>query len=81
MKKSITLPPIKPVETPLMRRLNSLTKVDVHNLPETYQTNDPDEEICLDYVDHFRKQFAQLYPNRSELILVHKNECGTNVSY
>ena len=45
-------------------------------LPPTYTANTLKEELCLEYVEHFRKQFVQLFPDRKPLFLVARNEAG-----
>lgn len=45
-------------------------------LPPTYTANTLKEELCLEYVEHFRKQFVQLFPDRKPLFIVARNEAG-----
>ena len=77
---SVTIPPIHPVIQPIQKRVQSKQAgYDVSKLPESYRTLTPDEETIVEYVDNFRKQFGQLYPNRTDILLFPKNECGVTV--
>ena len=57
-------------------KLRRISKVDVLSMPESYQSNSPKEELALEYVEHFRRQFVDLYTERRELMLCPINECG-----
>lgn len=45
-------------------------------LAPSYTANTLKEELCLEYVEHFRRQFVQLFPDRKPLFLVARNEAG-----
>ena len=49
--------------------------LETEMLPSTYRSNSTKEDLCLEYVENFRSQFVQLFPNRKELLLCPKNEC------
>lgn len=76
---AITLPPINTTESSLQKRLKSAYKINPSELPESYRVNTSEEDSTLEYVDNFRKQFSQLYPQRANLFLCPKNECGIQV--
>lgn len=42
----------------------------------SYAKNTQKEETLLEYVEDFRRQFIQVFPNRRPLLLCPKNECG-----
>mmetsp|Transcript_26582 Transcript_26582/g.52382 ORF Transcript_26582/g.52382 Transcript_26582/m.52382 type:complete len:109 (-) Transcript_26582:2463-2789(-) len=44
--------------------------------PKSYSTNTSKEETVLEYVEDFRRQFVQVFPQRRPLMLCPKNECG-----
>eukprot|EP00667_Euglena_gracilis_P002299 EG_transcript_2300 len=44
--------------------------------PVSYLSNTPKEDLCLEYVEHFRSQYVQLFPSRAPLMLSPANECG-----
>ncbi|KAJ3340561.1 hypothetical protein HDU93_006854 [Gonapodya sp. JEL0774] len=46
------------------------------SLPSSYTGNAPKEQLILDYVDNFRRQYAQVYPGRKDLLLDPPNEYG-----
>uniref|UniRef100_A0A7S1I6I9 Dynein regulatory complex subunit 7 n=1 Tax=Eutreptiella gymnastica TaxID=73025 RepID=A0A7S1I6I9_9EUGL len=46
------------------------------NWPLSYTSNTPKEDLCLEYVEHFRSQYVQLFPSRPPLMLSPDNECG-----
>ena len=79
MSKSIVFPPLKPVIHPIQNRIEKYFKsVDLNSLPASFRNNTSDEELVLEYVDNFRRQFGQLYPQRGDLLLSPKNECGVS---
>jgi hypothetical protein len=45
-------------------------------LPDSFRRNSLKESLVLEYVEHFRKQFVQLYPDRPPLLLAPLNEAG-----
>ena len=51
----------------------------VITIPEPNKTNTPRDEVVLEYIDNFRRQFVQLYPDRPKLFLHPKNEHGAEV--
>jgi len=46
------------------------------DLPDSFRRNNLKESLVIQYVDHFRKQFVQLYPDRPQLLLSPLNEAG-----
>ena len=50
--------------------------VSLSSLPASYHSNSRREQTLLEYSEHFRRQFIQLYPKHSELLLAPLNECG-----
>lgn len=46
-------------------------------LPDGFTKNTLKESLVLEYVENFRKQFIQLYPDRRPLLLTPANEAGT----
>ena len=42
---------------------------EFHVSAHRYDTNSPKEELCLEYVDNFERQFRQLFPKRAPLLL------------
>lgn len=50
--------------------------VEHQDLPPSYSNNSEEERLVLEYVENFRRQFVQLYPERKELLLCPRNECG-----
>lgn len=53
-----------------------MQSIDPGDLPQSYSNNSEEEELVLEYVENFRRQFVQLYPERKELLLCPRNECG-----
>jgi hypothetical protein len=51
----------------------------VITIPEPYKANTPRDDLVLEYIDTFRRQFVQLYPERPKLFLHPKNEHGAEV--
>eukprot|EP01137_Pigoraptor_chileana_P033672 Opistho-2@24921 len=45
-------------------------------IPESYKSNSYKEELALAFVENFRRQFVQLYPDRKPLLLCPPNENG-----
>lgn len=58
------------------QKLNRMQMVNPADLPRSYSTNSPEELLVFEYVENFRRQFVQLYPDRKELLLCPRNECG-----
>ncbi len=55
----------------LIDKLNVSSKV-----PKSYSTNTTKEDTILEYVEDFRRQFVQVFPERRPLLLCPKNEVG-----
>jgi hypothetical protein len=53
-----------------------LQSVDRSRLPLSYRGNTTKEQLCLEYVDNFRLQFEEAFPNRPPLFLTALNEAG-----
>ena len=62
-------------------KLYRISQVDVMEQGESYRGNSPKEELVLEYVENFRRQFVDIYPNRRELLLTPLNECGVKVPH
>ncbi|KAI8925801.1 hypothetical protein BC831DRAFT_459481 [Entophlyctis helioformis] len=62
----------------MARRKHNLRQqlLDKKKVPASYYTNSPKEQIILQYVDNFSRQYCQLYPGRKELLLSPPNEFG-----
>ena len=59
------------------RKLERVKEVErAGNHPLSYQQNTNKEEICLEYVHNFNKQFVELFPHRRPLFLTALNEAG-----
>jgi hypothetical protein len=50
--------------------------LDIGALPHSYKSNSTKEELALEYVENFRRQYVGIFPNRAPLFLFPKNECG-----
>ena len=59
--------------TPSAKNLR-VDEVDADMLPFTYRSNTTKEDLVMEYVENFRVQFVQLYPNRPPLLLTPQNE-------
>jgi hypothetical protein len=55
------------------------TLLDRSKAPNSYTQNSRKEELILEYVGNFRRQYTLLYPGRKELMLCPKNEFGVQV--
>ena len=68
-----------PSDTRVLSRKKTLLQstVPLATLPSSYQSNTARERTLLDFVEHFRRQFFQLYPLHQPLLLSPLNECGT----
>ncbi len=53
-----------------------MQSIDPQDLPVSYRTNTEEEDLILEYVENFRRQFVQLYPERKQLLMCPRNECG-----
>nr|KAJ3422211.1 hypothetical protein HK105_000709 [Polyrhizophydium stewartii] len=60
------------------RRKNMLRQqlLDKKKVPASYHTNSHKEQLILQYVENFNRQYCQLYPGRKELLLCPPNEFG-----
>lgn len=56
-----------------------MSTAKVISIPEPHKNNTPKDEVVLEYIDNFRRQFVQLYPERIKLFLCPKNEYGVEV--
>lgn len=56
-------------------RLEKFATTEKMNFPISYRTNSPKEDLCLEFVEHFRSQYVQLFPTRPPLMLSPENEC------
>lgn len=45
-------------------------------LPPSYTSNSTKEELCIEYVNSFLDQFANVYPKRVLPYIIAENECG-----
>ena len=52
------------------------SKVNLATVPLSYRSNTGREAALLDYSEHFRRQFIQLYPSHPPLNLCPFNECN-----
>eukprot|EP00906_Rhabdomonas_costata_P030675 RCo043369 len=60
-----------------MTKLERLRKFPKQmTFPTSYRSNSPKEDLCLEFVEHFRGQYVQLFPERPPLMLSPLNECG-----
>ena len=54
-------------------------QLDIETLEAPFRynasNNSNKEDLCLEYVENFRAQFVELFPDRKELLLCPKNEC------
>lgn len=53
-----------------------MQSTDPRDLSVGYSTNNEEENLVLEYVENFRRQFVQLHPERKGLLLCPRNECG-----
>ena len=56
--------------------INRIDALDIGSLPHSYKSNSTKEELALEYVENFRRQFVGIFPKRAPLLLFPKNECG-----
>jgi hypothetical protein len=61
---------------PDVAKIARMQSIDPEDLPQSYRTNNEEENLVLEYVENFRRQFVQLYPERKELLMCPRNECG-----
>jgi hypothetical protein len=67
---------IEPIKAPNMFPPHPVKCQDPHAYPESYNSNSKKEELVLEYVYNFKKQFQFIYPNRQKLFMSPYNECG-----
>lgn len=67
---------IEPIQAPEMFPPHPVKCQDPHSYPESYNSNTKKEELVLEYVYNFKKQFQFIYPNRQKLFMSPYNECG-----
>ena len=67
---------ISPLKAPPMFPPPPVKCQNPHDYPESYRTNSKKEELVLEYVFNFKKQFQFIYPDRRYLFLSPVNECG-----
>ena len=58
------------------RKIVRMQEINPVALPTSYSQNGDEELLVLEYIENFRRQFVQLYPDRKELLLCPRNECG-----
>ena len=68
-----------PSDTRVLSRKKALLQstVNLTTLPRSYHSNTTREQTLLDFIEHFRRQFYQLYPTHQPLLLSPLNECHT----
>jgi hypothetical protein len=57
-------------------RVQQFLSRGAHSAPVSFTGNTEKEELCLEYVENFRRQFRELFPGRRPLLLFPQNECG-----
>lgn len=67
---------IEPLVAPPMFPPHPVKCAEPHNYPESYRSNSRKEELVLEYVENFQKQFQFIYPDRKPLFMAPYNECG-----
>jgi uncharacterized membrane protein YgcG len=67
-----------PAESPKDARVRALLSDpdELDAQPASYRGNHPKETLVLEFAEHFRHQFVNLYPHRPPLLLFPPNECG-----
>jgi hypothetical protein len=48
------------------------------DFPNSYRYNTKKEELVIEYVENFKRQFQYVYPDRRPLFLTPINECGVD---
>lgn len=71
--KTITIPDDRILVT---KKETILETLDVSNFPRTYSSNNSKEQLLLQYVEDFRRQFVATHPSFPPLLLYPKNEVG-----
>ncbi len=67
---------IAPIIAPKMFPLPPVKCQNPQDYPQSYNSNTRKEELVLEYVDNFKKQFQYIYPDRRPLFLTPINECA-----
>lgn len=67
---------IAPVIAPPMFPLPPVKCKNPEDYQESYRSNTKKEELVLEYVENFKKQFQYIYPDRRPLFLTPLNECA-----
>ena len=67
---------IEPMIAPPMFPPHPVKCPDPYTFPESYRSNSKKEELVLEYVENFQKQFQFIYPDRKPLFMAPFNECG-----
>jgi hypothetical protein len=60
----------------LNKKLDRIAQLHEDATPDSAKKNTVKEEIVLEFAEHVRKQFVQLYPQVPDLLLSPANECG-----
>lgn len=60
-------------------KLKRIAEIDFAEQPASYRSNTKKEELTLEYVENFNRQYVDLYPSRAPLLLAPLNECGVPV--
>ena len=67
---------ISPLNAPPMFPKPPVKCTNPEDFPESYRSNSKKEELVLEYVENFKKQFQYIYPDRRYLFLCPLNECA-----
>lgn len=67
---------IEPIVAPPMFPPHPVKCLEPESYPITYNSNTKKEELVLEYVENFKKQFQYIYPDRKSLYMMPYNECG-----
>eukprot|EP01138_Halocafeteria_seosinensis_P000495 gb/GECG01000509.1/.p1 GENE.gb/GECG01000509.1/~~gb/GECG01000509.1/.p1 ORF type:complete len:1062 (+),score=173.97 gb/GECG01000509.1/:1-3186(+) len=57
-------------------KYDRIAELDQSSLLPAVTDNNQKEELCLEYIENFRAQFQQLFPDRKRPFLTAKNEAG-----
>ena len=83
-KKNVLEPQIANSSEPLEFRISEAAPVDtsrvVSFIPDSYRSNETREDVVLEFVENFNKQYSQLLQQRKPLMLYPENEVGVHVS-
>ena len=58
------------------KKKHLIDRLNQPDLPPSYTSNTSKEETILEYVEDFRRQFVQVFPERRPLLLCPLNEAG-----